>query len=249
MVNVAKNTTKPKLSQSQKSDLKALRKKGLYKPVKPRAAPTKYAKGLLSRFKDVLTGKASVVTAKGQTKRSKGFKEAAQFNRGQSSGTVRAIRNKIIVPTQVGEVARFSKKSGKVRVTRNINGAKYVREPFPKRPRDFRDAGRSLRPGDRIAVPSWRGDAKGVEWYTLSAEEWRMFWLQYGPKGSAETRGGKKHRYNDLLSHIQISRRVGKDADFEDIEPDEYDAGERGGAIGAIKKTSGRARKSSKRLV
>lgn len=184
---MAKKTRKSQSGQAQKSGLKKLREKGLYKPKKPRAAPTKYGKSLLSRFADVLSGKASVVTA--VEKGRKGFKAASKYARSGNDkmGTVRVVRNKIVVPTQAGEIARFSKKG--VRVTRRVGEDVYVREPLQKHKQILEQ----LKPGDRIAVPLNRGK-RGVEWMQLTPEDYRAFQRQYD-----ET-------YKNLGSHVQIFR-------------------------------------------
>ena len=191
---MAKKTKSKPTSQAQKSGLKILREKGLYKPKNSRAEPTKYGRGILRRFADVISGKASVVTAKSEKRGNKGFKEARSYKQGdQSRGTVRVVRNKIIVPTQAGEQARFSKKG--VRVTRTIGDAVYVREPFKSSTSTPQKIYDQLQPGDRISVPLNRG-RRGVEWMNFTKEEYGLFILPSGSGGS----------YKGLSDHIQRFR-------------------------------------------
>lgn len=207
---MAKKTKKPALSQAQKSGLKVLRKKGVYKPKAPRAAPTRYAKSLLGKFADLLTGKASIVTA--SQKGRKGFGAARKFKREKEAvGTLRVVRNKIIVPTQAGEVARFSKKKGTVRVTRKLGKDFYVREPFAKPIYSLKDLKSQLKPGDRVAVPLYRGH-RGVEWRTLTYDDFAAFWREYGPSTT-----GKE--YEDLGEHIQAFHIEGVSAEILPKEP------------------------------
>lgn len=197
---MAKKSKKPRDSQAVKSGLKTLREKGLYKPEKSRAAPTKYAKSLLTKFADVLTGKASVVTA--SAKGRKGFAAAAKYKTGakDAPGTVRVVRNKIVVPTQGGETARFTK-SGKVRVTRRVGRDVYVREPFPGRVKSLDDILRSTKSNERIAVPLYRGQ-RGVEWMNMTAAEFKAFYSQYAAT------------YKDLGDFVEKFRLEGPSAEI-----------------------------------
>lgn len=59
---MSKNTRAKNLAQVKKS-LSVLKSKGLYKPLKPRAKPTKYGLSLLKKYSDVAAGRAFVVKA------------------------------------------------------------------------------------------------------------------------------------------------------------------------------------------
>jgi len=195
---MAKKARRAPNSQEQKKARSILIKKGLYKPKNPRGPLTDYAKKLLRKFSDVTAGKASVVTAKAEKKGNKGFKEARAANTGENRpGTVRTVRNKIIVPTQTGEQARYSKKEG-VRVTRRVGNDVYVRRPFKRRPRSIAGVRSQLKEGDYIAVPLYRARSRGVEWTRMSPEDFTAFLTQYGPKAT-------KREYENLLDYIEIS--------------------------------------------
>jgi hypothetical protein len=204
---MARKASKPGASQDLKSNLKILKDRGLYKPKNSRAAPTGYAKRIAKKFSDVISGKASVVTAKSAKHGGKGFIEAARLAMGDRAGTIRAVRNKVIVPTQGGEQARYSVKTGRVRVTRKTEGGTYVRESFPGDHRSLKTIKAQLKPGDRVAVPLFRG-RKGVEWQTMELAEFEAFWRQYSSRGTAPVydRVGKRKIYHDLASHVQIFR-------------------------------------------
>ena len=216
---MASKTRKPALSQAETAGLKKLRKVGLYKPKSSRAPPTKYAISLLKTYSDYLTGKASVVTAKSEIKRNKGYKEAASYKKTdkQKPGIVRVIRNKIVVPTQKGEIVRFSKKG--MRVTRKVDGDYYVRTPFKGSTDTLEEIFAQLKPTDRVAIPLYRSARHGVEWQTVTQDEFRAFYTQYGPSGSATNKKGLPRLYDDLTSHIQIFHLEGPSA-AEEIEPE-----------------------------
>jgi hypothetical protein len=206
VLGVAKKSKSARNSQAEKSGLKRLRKKGLYTPKKPRAAPTRYGRGLLKTFADVITGKASVVTVKPAKqkgrKRTKGFAEARKFASGEKPGTVRAKRNKLVVPTQGGERAHYNPRTGKVRVTRRVGSDLYVREPLKGKIRTLDDLRARLRPNDRIAIPFNRG-GRGVEWMNMTPDEFHAFMGQY-----AQT-------YKNVLNFVEIFRLEGKSAELE----------------------------------
>lgn len=206
---MAKKSKKPPSSQAIKSGVKTLRKKGLYKPEKPRAAPTKYAKSLLRRFADVLSGHASVVTAtpakEKRKRKTKGFSAAKEY-----ATTLRTTRNKIIVPTQAGEVARYSPRAKKILVTRRVGADRYIREPFKKPINTLSDLEGSLKRGDRIAVPLFRG-SRGVDYRWMTLDDFKAFWREYGP--------GTKRPYKNLGDHIEAARVIGPSS--RELEPDE----------------------------
>lgn len=190
---MAKKSRKPVLSQAQKRDIKRLREKGVYKPKDARKAPTRHAKGLLVKFADLLRGKAKIVTVKG----------ARRFAAGDKPGTVRAVRGKLVVPAQEGEQVRYSKKTGKVRVTRRVGRATYVRELFSGMRRTVEDVLRQLKPGDRVAVPFYRGRF-GTEWLNMTEDEFRAFIAEY------------RERYKGVLNFVEAFRYEGPRTDAEE---------------------------------
>lgn len=198
---VSRIANKPRKSRNVKqtrSELGILRRKGLYKAKRPRAKLTRYALGLLRKFRDVITGKASVVNVGS-------MESAKRLRTGETTGTVRTKGRLAVVPSQGDERVRYSKKTGRIIATRKIGGARYTRETFAHRPRTLKETLKSLKPGDRIAVPMYRG-VKGVEWTQYTPDEFSNFWNQYGARGQSRTKTGQFHRYHDLLSHIQIAR-------------------------------------------
>lgn len=195
-----KKTPKVKVSQEQKAGLKILRAKGLWKPEKPRAPPTRYALSLLRKYSDVTHGQAAVVTVKGD-KKNKGYKEAAAYKSETREG-VRVVRNKIIVPKNEGEKVTYSKKDHRVHVTRSSHGVKYRRTRLPfvmKTPHDY-----MLKKNERFTIPFVRGNQ--IDWYNFTQEEFEIFWNEYVEK--------EKERYNP--ANIQIVRVTQSQIDDEE---------------------------------
>lgn len=202
-------TKKPAFTEAQKAGLKVLKDRGLYHPKNPRSltpGAAKYAKSLLNKFGDVISGKASVVTA--SAKGQKGFKAAAKYHHADEIvGTVRVKGNKIIIPSQAGEHAYFSKKTGSVVVARKVGRDRYIRTPFPKRITTIESLRDQLRPGDRIAVPQFRGK-RGVNWFNMDQSEFIKLWQQ----GSGGDDGRAPKRYDNVENYIQIFRMEGPSA-------------------------------------
>lgn len=192
-------TRKAPTSQEQKAQLKKLRDTGLYKPKNPRKAPTKYAKSLLKRFADVLSGSSKAVTADYKTARKYSDKTA-------KTGEVRSKGNKVIVPVLPGEKVTVSKRKHEVEVYRKLEtGQKYVRVPFEKRPKSYDQLRDQLGSRDRIAVPYYRGVRKPVEWqYFDSTEFYNTFVGGYGVANQAAQDKALKW----ALERAQISRYV-----------------------------------------
>lgn len=209
----------PTASQAQKRELKRLRDKGIYKPKNPRAAPTRYALSLLNKFADIATGKASVVTAKSAKRGNKGFKEAAALKSDSSSmpGTIRVVRNKIIVPTQGDERARFTRRG--LRVTRKVGNDKYIRTPFKTTPKNLADILSQLKENERVVIPLFRTARKGVEWVPMSRDDFIFFVSQYGPGGSRKSKSGEPQLYENLFDYIEKFHIEGPSSDY--IEPKE----------------------------
>ena len=92
-----------------KSDLRKLKEKGLYSG-DLRRKPTGYGHKVRNKFKDVLEGKAAVVSAPSR-------KEARAF-----SDTFKVKRNKIVVPKQKGDRVRYNSKSGAIEASRKAFG-------------------------------------------------------------------------------------------------------------------------------
>lgn len=181
--------TKSKTSQQQKRDLKKLRAKGLYDPKDARKAPTKYGLSLLRKYRDVLDGKAAVITVP-KSKNSKGWK-AARKNADPSLG-VYAYRNKLVVPKNEGEKITWSRKYKTYRVSRwsNDRTTRYLREPLNRRitnPKQLK-----LQPGQRVSIPFNR-PGRGIEWMNLTEKEFYEAWAQYHDNGNYKTLGANLH--------------------------------------------------------
>lgn len=200
--------TSPKLSQAEKKTLEILKRHKIYRPKKPRAAPTRHAQRLARKFLDLASGQAQVVTVKSLKRGHKGFSEARKFKtESEKAGSVRVRRNKLIVPRHAGETVTYSAKRGEYVVRTKMGEITFERRPFSKRLKSIRDVRDALKPGERVAVPLFRGPKLGVDWQSMSLEEFENFWLQYGPDAT-------KRVYSGLEKHI--ARFVIRDSrDFE----------------------------------
>lgn len=181
----------PKSRQAEKSALNRLRAKGLYSPKNPAAAPTDYGRSLIRKYRDVLEGRATVITVP-KSKRSKGFKTARE-NSDPTLG-VYSYRNKIIVPKNAGENVSWNKRNKTFRISRwsDDKTTRYVREPINRKIRNPSQI--KLRPGERISIPFNR-PGRGVEWMNLTAEEFREAWVQYHDHGKYRTMGEHLHLF------------------------------------------------------
>ena len=187
--------TVPKLSQAEKKTLEILRRHKIYRPKNPRAAPTRHAKTLARKFLDLATGQAQIVTTRSAKKGRKGYVEAHALKNGDKIGTVRARRNKLIVPHHPGERVSYSAKTGEYIVRTNMGEITFERRPLKKHMRTLRELRDQLKPGDRVAVPLFRGHKLGVDWQSMSIEEFEQFWSLYGPNAS-------KREYTGLADHV-----------------------------------------------
>jgi len=113
------SSKKPSSKQDDKRikrDLKKLRDMGLLtKRVDLRKRPTSYQKGMVTKFADVLKGKAKVFTAK----------DKASARRFKNSYVVRD--DKIIVPREKGERITFDPDANELKSTRTYRGRKLTR--------------------------------------------------------------------------------------------------------------------------
>lgn len=182
-------TKNPKTSQQKKRDLKKLREKGLYDPKDARKPPTKYGLSLLRKYRDVLDGKATVLTVP-KSKKSKGWAKARR-NADPSLG-VYAYRNKLVVPKNEGERVSWSEKDKTYRVSRwsNDRTTQYFREPLGRKINNPKNL--KLKKGQRVSVPFNR-PGRGIEWMNLTEEEFREAWVQYHDNGSYKTLGANLH--------------------------------------------------------
>ena len=181
-----------------------MKRKGLYTGDTRR--PTKYGKSLLRKFADVLSGRAEVVTVSRKGK-SKGYKEAHAYANA-SREDIRVVRNRIVVPVNPGETVSFSRKTGRVRVSRTIGGEKFIRERF-KQPLTGPNSYK-LKGNERFAVPFYRRGQ--IEWYYYTQEDFQEFWYLYVSEG-----GRTKSPFK--ASDIQLFTRV--TGDREENEEDE----------------------------
>jgi len=126
----------PRLTAREKVKLKGLRtleRLGLYKPKEAitRKHITTHGEKLLRKFAPVLSGRATVVTAKAGTvqiasevatrkpilKKLSARQRAAYY---RSVDTV--VGDKIVVPVKKGEHPRFNKKTGEIEVDMKVSG-------------------------------------------------------------------------------------------------------------------------------
>lgn len=94
----------------QRKQLKLLRDKGLIKRFDARRKITPAQKKSLTKYADVVSGKAAVISAKDK-------KQAAKFK-----NSFKVVGDKIIVPKTKGERVAFSKKTGELKTTRKVGG-------------------------------------------------------------------------------------------------------------------------------
>jgi hypothetical protein len=181
--------TKSKTSQQQKRELKKLREKGLYSPKDARSKPTKYALSMLRKYRDVLEGRAAVLTIP-KSKKTKGWK-AARDNADPGLG-VYSVRNKLIVPKSEGEKISWSPKKKTYRVSRwsGDKTTRYVREPINRKisnPDQLK-----LLKGQRVSIPFNR-PGRGLEWMNLTEKDFKEAWAQYKENGNYRTMGEHLH--------------------------------------------------------
>jgi hypothetical protein len=162
-------------TQHIKDGIKKLKTAGLYKPKNPRAKPTKYAKSLLNKFADVISGNSRAVKVDKKT-------AAAYKDDTAKAGQARVKGNRVIVPVQPGEKPYYSRKNGTVEVARKLKtGQKYIRTPFKGNVASYDAMKAQLQTHDRIAVAFYRGKKKPVDWHYFSADEfYKEFVAGYG---------------------------------------------------------------------
>lgn len=188
-------TTKSRISQETLRAVRLLQKKKLYRPVSPRAAPTRHAVRLVKKFQDVVRGQAEVLTLSKKL-------AALYAEQGARSGTVRVVRGThVIVPVQRGEHSRFVKSRGQIEITRTMDGGRYVRVPLRGKHITFDDIMAQTKPGDYIAVPFFRGAKRGVEFKNMSLEEFSRFYHEY-----SLTDADGNVPYENLAQYVQLFR-------------------------------------------
>ncbi len=200
---MAKPTQKETRAQVRKS-LSILRKAGLYNPKSPRAAPTRYAKSLVTRYADVVSRKAFVVSVP----------KAAQK---QISEQYRVHRGKAIVSKDTfTDRARFDKKTGGVVKYKTLKGGGYFKfqsanvktlEELPK-----------LKKGQTYAVPFRQG--RNIEFQTRAdLDELIKLINSYETRKTREGKAAKG--YEDIIRYIQIGTRVEPRRQTDDDEEDD----------------------------
>jgi len=180
-----KSSTTTSLAQVKKS-LSVLRRKGLYKPSVKRGAPTRYAKSLLKKYSDVVSGEATVVTAPT-------VREASA-----QRGAFRTSRKKIVVrKSEFSERARYSRKAGGVVQYMGVPGARYY-----LRPANVSHIGEvpPLVEDQFYALP-FRHGTKISFTFASSVEEIARLVLEYETDVT-------KNVYKDMLSYLQIGTKV-----------------------------------------
>lgn len=133
-----KDKTK-KTDAQLKNSLKQLKKLGLYNPQNSRKAPTRYAKSLIKKYNDVLSGKAEVISIP---------KAAAKNLKTEFKIVVGKKKAVAVVPKAAGTKAKYSKKLGTV--VRNIG--RYNLRPYPDKMVLLRGQFPELKRGERLAI-------------------------------------------------------------------------------------------------
>lgn len=168
----------PRLSARVKSKLKDLRRLerlGLYNPKEPisRSHITSHAEKLLRKFAPVLSGKATVVTAKAGTvqiasevatrkpilKKLSARQRAAYY---RSVDTV--VGDKIVVPVKKGEHPRFNKKTGEIEVDMKVSGKTRRARLLPIRITSIDDLRRIDSTGQVFGLPIRHFGSDVVNW-------------------------------------------------------------------------------------
>src|SRR5882762_6827514 len=126
----------PRLSARVKGKLKGLRRLerlGLYNPKEPisRTHITTHGEKLLRKFAPVLSGRATVVTAKPgmvqiasdvATRKPIKKKMSARQRASYYRSVDIVVGDKIVVPVKKGEHPRFNKKTGEIEVDMKVSG-------------------------------------------------------------------------------------------------------------------------------
>lgn len=179
---MAKNSRAKNLAQVKKS-LGILKSKGLYKPVKPRAKPTRYGLQLLKKYSDVAAGRSFVVKAD----KSALAKLAENF---------KVTRGRVVIPKVGTNVAPIVTKSGDV-----IRRASFGSTRYRYRPMKLVDGNLPpLGPHQSYTVQIMEG-RKPVQLSFASQEELLRAVTEYDSKGG---------RGFDLMKYVQIAEPEGK---------------------------------------
>lgn len=158
---MAKRPTRRDAKQ-YRDDVKKLKRLGLYEPKSDKV--TSYGKKQVSKFSDVLSGRATVVRAKGGTVRvtnAKGErikKELSAAQRASSyKGILRVKKDRIIVNAPPDKRPRFNKRTGEIDIdVKNVG--KIVRGRLvPTRISDVDDLRKLESAGYYFALPLWHG--------------------------------------------------------------------------------------------
>jgi hypothetical protein len=184
--------------KSARHDLARLKKLGLYKG-NARKTPTKYAKGLLKKFSDVLTGKAKVITTPSQS--------AAR----EHKEIYRTKFRKVIVPVRPGEKLYYNKTKGFI-FSYNTEYGHKVKRIFPKHALTEAEADRlSQNPNIRYAIPI--GTGQGVR---------RMRFETYGEL-KAYMQSDSLKGYNKWNNHVEIEEIIpGDDENYGENEDEDF---------------------------
>ena len=156
-----------------RKSLKVLKRKGLYRG-DLRKPPTRYARGLLKKFSDVISGRAAVVDVKRRA-------DARLFAR--SDFLTRGTR--VVVPHFAGEGVTYSPKKTEFRVSGRTPGVTQI----------IKGRGGVAGPGQRYAIPMGRGKHRRM-YYFDDIDEIEEFAMGY-----RDFEGARDPRWQ---RHIQI---------------------------------------------
>lgn len=199
-----------KLKQARaqvRKSLAILKAKGLYKPTAPRAAPTRYAKSLITKYADVVAGKAFVV--KIPKAASKDVREQYRVRRGRA----------VVSKDTFTDRARFDRRSGGIVKYKSLKGGGYFK--FQNANVKSIDELPKLKKGQTYAIPFRQG--RNIEFQTRAGlDELIALINSYETR---KTREGKEAKgYEDIIRYIQIGTRVEprRRADEYGEDEDEY---------------------------
>lgn len=181
-------------AKKQRAALRKLISTGIYTgKADLRRKPTKYQKRVISKFADVVAGRAAVLKPKAPSAYRKLFKTVDKL---------------VIVPRRKGERIRVDKKSGEILRTRTVRGRKVQ-----SRLRRVKAGETIKRPAPaqavQYAIPFNRGDH--IEWMRHPTfDALKAFMSEY-----ARYKGWKKYARNEKEVD-QYNRKNESELDFED---------------------------------
>ncbi len=185
--------------------LAILKSKGLYKPAKPGVKPTRYAKSLVNKYRDVIEGRAAVV------------KVSDKQARREYRDAFRVRGDKVVVPTQtVTQTVRYSKKDKTIYRYASLEGGSVKYKFKALKAINNIDDLPDLKTGQFYALPFRNGSTIRYE-NVASKEELRALIAEYA--------GRVKNPYRQAIKYVQLgtATRIAKRAvEIEEDDGDEF---------------------------